>query len=308
MSHTKPSLSIQEVNTVLQCHFGSEVSHIMANEGGNFSSVFFFEWANEPYVIRFNSSKESFLQEETISNLLSSQELPYPKVCGIGEERHFSYCISERKLGIVLADLQAEQKMAVVPDLVHVISKMNQVHLGQTTGYGPVIDGKNGQYADWESFVASFFAENQEGTFWENWHELYQTTCLERDVFEEIYSRLLAFCSYNAAHRHFVHNDCHEWNIISDGSSITGIIDAGFIYGDFMIDIATIEEAVPGIDLGEAFRVHYEHLGKPIENFKERLIGARYFKGLDGLRFFAKMGWDHAYIELRDKLLSLPKG
>ncbi|WP_054028890.1 aminoglycoside phosphotransferase family protein [Bacillus sp. FJAT-28004] len=307
MSHVKPSLSVNEVYTVLQRHFGRNVSDVTAGEGGNFSSVFFFELDNEPYVVRFNASKESFQQEQMISKLLSSQEVPYPKICGMGDEGHFSYCISERKLGIVLADLDDEQKIAVVPDLVHVISKMNQVQLGQTTGSGPVVEGRNGQYAAWEQFVAAFYAENQEGTFWENWHELYHMTCLERDVFEEIYARLIAFCQYNAPHRHFVHNDCHEWNIISDGHSITGIIDAGFLYGDFMIDIATIEHAIPGIDLKEAFRVHYEQIGKPIENFKERLTGARYFKGLDGLRFFAKMGWDHAYIELRDKLLSLPK-
>ncbi|WP_342421667.1 hypothetical protein [Paenibacillus sp. FSL E2-0178] len=44
-----------------------------------------------------------------------------------------------------------------------------------------------------------------------------------------------------------------------------------------------------------------------IPDFHERLTGARYFKGLDALRFYAKMGWDAAYRQLRDELLQLPE-
>ncbi|MNO19069.1 hypothetical protein D3C76_87940 [compost metagenome] len=33
---------------------------------------------------------------------------------------------------------------------------------------------------------------------------------------------------------------------------------------------------------------------------------ARYFNGLDGLRYYSKMGWEYAYEELRDCLLFLP--
>ncbi|MCE5168217.1 hypothetical protein LQV63_02625 [Paenibacillus profundus] len=77
------------------------------------------------------------------------------------------------------------------------------------------------------------------------------------------------------------------------------------MYGDFLIDIATVEGAIPDRDVAQAFRIHYEKKESPISYFNERLIGARYFKGLDGLRFFAKMGWDHAYVELRDRLLSM---
>ncbi|XEC94511.1 phosphotransferase [Paenibacillus tarimensis] len=167
-------------------------------------------------------------------------------------------------------------------------------------------DGGNGEFSSWEEFIKTFYGEDQTGTFWENWHDLFRTTCLERDVFNECFGRLLTYCEYNAPHRYFVHNDCHAWNILSDGRSITGIIDAGFLYGDFLIDIATIEDAIPGRDVADAFRTHYEKMGRPIPNFSERLNGARYFKGLDGMRFFAKMGWDHAYKEFRDQLISLP--
>jgi hygromycin-B 4-O-kinase len=73
-----------------------------------------------------------------------------------------------------------------------------------------------------------------------------------------------------------------------------------------MIDIATMHAVIPGVDMAEAFREFYEAQGQPIEDFAERLTGAHYFKGLDAMRFYAKMGWEHAYAETRDRLLSMP--
>jgi hygromycin-B 4-O-kinase len=308
MSQLKPNVSLAEVNDVLHRFWGKKAQDIVAAEGGNMSSVYFFAVDGKRYVIRFSSLENAFDREQEIAVLLTSQEIPYPKIGGIGKAGDFTYCVSERAEGIVFADLQPERKAALLPEIIHIIAKMNQIELGETTGYGPMIARYNGEFASWEQFVTSFYGEDQSGTFWENWHELFHSTCLERDVFEEIYSRMIAYSAYNAPHRHFVHNDCHPWNIISDGYSITAIIDAGFLYGDFMIDIASFEDAVPGEDVAEAFRVYYEDTGRAIVNFEERLLGARYFKGLDALRFYAKMGWNDAYEQLRDKLLLLPKG
>lgn len=303
----KAIIPIESIQIIMNRHLGSATDAITNVKGGNFSSVHSFNLNEQEYVIRFASAEDSYINEPFIANLLSLQNVPYPKVFGIGREEGFDYCISERVRGIRFADLQPEQKVAVLPDLVKTMTNMNQVELGLLIGYGSLDSKYNGLHHSWDSYIKASFGEDHKGAFWENWYSLFSTSCLERDVFNECYARLLAFSKYNEPHRHFVHHDCHEWNILSDGQSITGIMDSNCIYGDFLIDVATIETAIPGKDVAEAFQLHYEEIGKEIINFKERLIGARYYKGLDGLRFFAKMGWDHAYRELRDKLLSLTK-
>lgn len=151
----------------------------------------------------------------------------------------------------------------------------------------------------------SFFSEDQTGTFWEGWHDLFHTTCLEKDIFDECYTRLLAYSSYNEPHRYFIHGDFHPWNILSDCQRITGIIDGNCAYGDFLVDLATLEGTLGELDVVQAYWEYQEQEGIVIPNFQERLIGARYFKGLDGLRFFAKMGWNGAYDQLRDTLINL---
>lgn len=60
-------------------------------------------------------------------------------------------------------------------------------------------------------------------------------------------------------------------------------------------------------DLGviQEYQNYQIQTGIIIPNFKERLIGARYYNGLIGLRFYAKMGWNGIYFQLRNELLNL---
>ncbi|MFC3746933.1 phosphotransferase family protein [Paenibacillus sp. GCM10012306] len=303
MSQTKPEVSMDKVQELIKARLGKSAENIGTIEGGNFSSVFSFVIDQSEYVIRFSADEDAYVTEEYVSNLLTSNHVLFPKIVGSGKEGNLKFCISEKISGKVLAEHDVEQRTKLLPDLIHQITRMNQVPLKSATGFGSMRPDGSGSHESWEDFITAFYGEDQTGTFWENWHALFDTSCLERDVFNECYARLLDYSKYNAPHRYFVHGDCHEWNILADGSNITGIIDGNFMYGDFVIDIVTIEHIVPNKDLAVDFGNYYEKIGISIPDFTNRLTGARLFKGLDGLRFFAKMGWDHAYIELRDSLL-----
>jgi len=306
MSQVKPELALARVQALLEERFGRPIRRLAAADvTGNFSSVYFFEYEGAEYVIRFGQANAEYRKEQRIADLLASQGVPYPRIHAVGEEAGLLYAVSERVQGNILADLGDRQKIAVLPELVREIARMNQIDIGATAGYGHLNNDGNGGHADWSACVEAMFAERQPGSFWDKWTELFETSCMEREAFEELYPRLLAYSRYNAPHRYFVHNDCHQWNILSDGRRITGIIDSNAWYGDFLIDIVSIEDAIPGTDVAEHFRRHYEAIGRPIAHYEERLRGARYLKGLDCLRFYAKMGWDHAYCELRDRLLRL---
>lgn len=306
MSLTKSSITIADVQAVLQHHWKQPIENVSTIGSGNFSSAFSFEIEGCEYVIRFSEALRAFELETYIADILSSQSVPYPKIIGHGEEGNFKYCISERMKGTVVADLETQQKAAILPDIIRVITDMHQVRLDNSaSGYGFISPDGNGSHENWDSFIISFYDEDQTGTFWENWHQLFRESCLEREVFEEIYARLLTFSEYNAPYRHFVHGDCHLWNLLSDGDTLTGIIDCNAMYGDFVIDIVTLKDAFPEQDVAGLFRDHYEKRGIDIPYFNERLAGAHYFKGLDAMRFYAKQGWNHAYIELRDRLLSM---
>jgi len=304
-AYEKPNIALSEVEDVIRNHFGPGATEITPMAGGNLSSVFSFVREGKGYCVKFSDLAGAYETERYVSDLLSGQGIPFPKCFALGKFARLTYAILERIDGRNLADCTAEEQNRQLPELIGILSRLAAVDVGGTTGYGWIGPEGNGAYASWKDFVVAVNAEDQTGTFWENWHDLYRTSCLERDVFEEIYNRLLAYVSYNEPYRGFIHGDFHQWNILSDGDRITGIIDGNCMYGDPLVDLAILDRHLPFSGVVQAFQDYLAQAGIAIPNFKERLMGAYYFKGLDGLRFYAKMGWSDAYRGTRQFLLNL---
>lgn len=305
-AYEKPNMAPAEIERILREHFPSEVTAITELKGGNLGSVFRFVHERDQYVIKFTELTEGFETERFVSGLLTSYGIPFPKCIAVGKVGpRLSYVIFDWIEGSVLADYPDDRKAMQIPELVRLLTRMNHVDVSTTHGYGGIQPNGDGRYASWRECLDATFAEDQTGTFWENWTDLFRTTRLEKDVFEECRARMMAYARYNEAHRHFVHGDMHPWNILSDGERITGFIDGNFAYGDFLVDLATLEGILGRVGIIEAYERHQEQAGIVIPDFKERLIGAHYYKGLDGLRFYAKMGMDDGYDYIRGFMLNL---
>ncbi|MBP3962888.1 phosphotransferase family protein [Paenibacillus lignilyticus] len=306
-AYEKPALAIAEIEEVLRAQMGAGVREITPMSGGNLSSVFSFVHEGKGYVIKFSDMAGAYETDRYISNLLTSQGIPFPRFLGQGKVGHLGYVIIEQIDGGNLADCSTEQQILQLPELIRILTRLNHVELGATIGYGWIKPTGDGTYNTWKDYLVDVFTEDQTGNFWENWYDLFQTTCLEKEVFDECYSRLMTYSVYNEPHRHFIHGDVHQWNILSDGKRITGIIDGNCAYGDFLVDLAILDRHMAGLEVVEAYQAYQEQAGILIPDFNERLLGAYYFKGMDGLRFYAKMGWNDAYQSTRDFLLNLSK-
>ncbi|MZQ81119.1 phosphotransferase [Paenibacillus sp. 5J-6] len=304
-AYQKPSLAVSEIEVVLRNHFGPGAAELTPLTGGNLSSVFSFVHEGNGYVVKFSDLEGAYQTESFVSNLLSRQGIAFPKCLVLGKTGSLAYIITERIGGRNLADYTVEQQAAHLPELISILTKLAAVDVGSTNGFGWIGPDGNGTYASWKDFVIACSAEDQTGTFWENWHDLFRTSYLERSVYEEIYNRLMSCISYNEPHRGFIHGDFQQWNILSDGECITGIIDGNCIYGDPLVDLAILDLHMPWSGVIKAYQDFQTKCGITIPNFKARLIGAYYFKGLDGLRFYAKMGWKDAYQGTRQFLLNL---
>lgn len=305
--YKKPHLHVSEVETTLNNYFGSTVSTIepIASDNGNLSSVFSFVFEEKGYVIKFSDLEGAYELEPIISRLLSTQGVPFPRCVGQGKLANLNFVISDLIVGQTLDHYSFEQKQQQLPELMKLMWQMNHVDLGTTIGFGSITTTGDGQYSTWKQCIVSTYAEDQSGTFWDNWDNLFKTSFLEKDVFEECYSRLLEYAAFNAPHRYFIHGDFHQWNILSDGQRITGIVDGNFAYGDFLIDLAVLATHMPYCNIIQTYQNYLDQANVIIPDFKERLLGAYYFKGLDGLRFYAKMGQKDAYNSMRSFLLNL---
>ncbi|NIK71805.1 aminoglycoside phosphotransferase family protein [Paenibacillus sp. BK720] len=303
-AYEKPLLTNSEIEQVLQHRLGPGATELAQLSGGNISSVFAFMHAGKGYVVKFSDLKGAYETERYVSELLTAQGIPFPKCVAYGTTERLSYAITERIEGRLLSDCTLEEQKRLLPELFDILTGMVKAEVQSTNGYGWIEADGNGAYSTWKDFVIAVNAEEQTG-FWENWQELYRTSCLERAVYEEIYNRLMTYVPYNAPYRSFVHGDFHQWNVLSDGQRVTGIIDGNCLYGDPLIDLAVLDRHMPWNGVISAYEAYRAKTAIEHPQFRERLMGAYYLKGLDGLRFYAKMGWNEAYQVTKDFLLNL---
>lgn len=300
-AYAKPTIEPAAIASAIGYHFGEGATDIAPVSGGNLSSVFAFRHNGKDYIIKFSDMEQAYATEWYVSKLLRKHGVPFPRCIGQGQSGPLAYSILERIPGRNLVDCTAAEQAAQRPEVIGLLTAMNHADVSETAGFGWIKPDGGGTFPSWKDYVVSFFAKEQSG-FWEGWRDI---PGLEPDVADECYARLLAFSAYNEPHRHFVHGDVSPWNMLSDGSRITGIIDGNFAYGDFVVDVATLRIMTGDANIETEYRAHSEKLGIALPDYEERLIGAYYFKGLDGLRFFAKMGRENDYRHMRQFLLSL---
>jgi len=304
-AYEKPTIDIPEVENILRNYLGPNVTGVTQLEGGNLSVVFSCSVFDKEYVIKFSDLAGSFETEKFISNLLTPQGIPFPSCLALGKYKSLDYLISEKISGFILENCSLTQQRQLLPEVIQLLTRMNHVDISKTHGYGFINKKGNGSHHSWKEHIIAIHAEEQMGTFWEGWYSLFQISCLEKDVYEECYNRLLAYSVYNEPHRYFIHGDFHQFNILSDGQRITGVIDTSSKYGDFLVDLATLDWHMRKLNVIQEYQKYQQETGISIPDFKERIIGAKYYNGLIGLRFYAKMGWNDAYFALREELLSL---
>ncbi|MCL6442236.1 MAG: hypothetical protein K6T83_02010 [Alicyclobacillus sp.] len=87
---------------------------------------------------------------------------------------------------------------------------------------------------------------------------------------------------------------------------MTDIVDWDMVmYGDFMFDVATLHFWRPDLNFPQLVHEAWESHRGNIPHFDERLKCGLIFKGLDGLRFFAKKNDRNGYDWIKHQLTAL---
>jgi hygromycin-B 4-O-kinase len=107
--------------------------------------------------------------------------------------------------------------------------------------------------------------------------------------------------------RYLVHGGYGYNNVLAQDGRVTAVLDwIDAMYGDFVYDFAVLNQwPPPGIDYPELLYQYYTNRGVSLPNFKQRLNCYQLYKGLDGMRFFAKTKNQQAYQSTRQKLENL---
>lgn len=305
MSQIKIRMSTEEVASFLKKYYGGEVKNVLVVEEGEISRVFFYQYAGQDYVIRFNRRGEGYQKELHLSKTLSRKGILMPKILEVDQANEIFFSISERVAGVTIATLAEQRLQKLLPTLIRALVELHHVNIEESVGYGFIDRSGDASFNDLTLFFESFF-DQRNPNFWTGWHHLYEESFLEREIMEKLYSKMMKLLSYSKDKRYLVHGDFHLGNIIADREELTAIIDWEMaMYGDFMFDVATIHMWHAQLRFPELIYTYLERHGKGVQHFEQRLNAYTLCKGIDALRFFALKGDKQAYLNTKEYLLSL---
>ena len=309
MPAIKPALSDEQIIALLQEHFPTPIEHLSVVHGGQIAQTFSFSTGEQDYIVRFNRNNmgANFPKEAFIARRVASSRIPIPRIVHIGRFQELHYCISVKVPGRPLDRLSPMEYAQLLPEVLRTLDAIHNIDVSNWPPHYGVFDNQGvGLSASWRSYLASIREEEEEWDFYGKWHILFDTTFLERDVFDSLYremSRLLDSCPEE---RYLVHGGYGFSNVIAHKGSITGVLDwIDAKYGDFVYDIAWLNFWAPEAQHGELFRRYYARQGVSVPSYDERLRCYHCYISMDALRFFAKSNQPDAYQWSRKRILEL---
>ncbi len=299
MSTVKTVVNINDVLNFLKVHFDSNIKSVKFIKGGKTSQAFSYTSQGSNFVIRINKKKGRFEKDLYAFNHFKTKTIPIPKILDIGKfNPGYFCCISKHAVGKNLDEWNDDTHRKLLPQLISILKEIHKLEpLGN--GYGDWDTTGNAPHDSWKDAILpkKDRTDNLESP---------KASFYEKDVVKRLEIALEKFMPFITEDRYLVHGDYGFNNIVSDGKSITGVLDWGeSMFGDFMYDVSWLEFWSSNINYGQIFKEHYHSNGIEVPNFNERLICYQLDLGIGSLNFFAKSEQRDSYIWTRDKLLSL---
>jgi hygromycin-B 4-O-kinase len=264
-------------------------------EGGEGSQAFSYSLDNKDYIIRANRRNYSFLKDRYAAEHFKSPIIPIPIILEIGniDDQHY-YAISEKVVGKKVDAFSEEEMISLRPKLLETLDAIHQTDVSSTTGYGAWNAEGKGSFDTW----ATGLRDINEGS------DIFETTFLEKDFWNKIYSEITKLTQFCPEDRHLIHGDYGFDNVLSNGKEITGVIDWGEAkYGDFLYDYAWLSYWSKNNMYRAILKQYYLEKGVNIHNFDERMKCYELHIGLGALAFYATSEQKEKYDSNKNRLL-----
>ncbi|MEM7113538.1 MAG: aminoglycoside phosphotransferase family protein [Chloroflexota bacterium] len=313
MREVKPPITPLEVTTLLENYFEQPVKRVAPLGTGHIARVFSFQTGGQAYVIRFvtEATANTFKVELALSALLKKQDgtgmaVPLPPILHHGMFGEYHFAVAPMAAGQPLDELPPEAAEQILPKAIEALDAIHEVDVSGTQGYGWLDVTANNQlpgglFPSWPAFLLSVINET-EGDFYGFWHGLFETSFLERPLFDQLYNEMESLFPYLPKERYLVHGDYGFNNVLAQDGEITAVIDWNAKYGDFLFDIARLNFIAPDVGYPDRFLRYYAAQNRHVPNFAERLRCYQCYTALDGMRFFAKMDQPDGYAWVKRRI------
>ncbi|TSB46128.1 phosphotransferase family protein [Alkalicoccobacillus porphyridii] len=301
MKSFKMNVSDSNVSRIIRLNY-PYATNIEQLNMGELSRVYTFKAGDSEYVAHFRLTSESLKKAKMIYERFGDT-LPIPEVLDVGELDGIHFMFSQKANGKPITSFDGTTQASILQHLATVYSDIVKTEIDHTFGW--ISPSGQATYDTWSEALESFFVEEDHG-FHANWKQLFDGQILEKQAFDDGYTKMMELSTYAPQKSYLVHGDFHLGNMLSDGQLVTGIVDWEMsMQGDFVFDLAGLHFWAPELNFPEKMKAAWNKQGIDIPHFHERLYATLLFKATDGLRFYAKQENMEAYQFIKNKLYQL---
>ncbi len=306
----KPRVAEQDALALLREHFTAPIEGLSMVPGGQVAQIYAFSVNSDEYILRFAPHMGANLEKELsihrlLATSLGSSLVPIPPVLHVGRLGTLHFAISRRMQGTPLSELPPPESAATIPELLETLDAIHAVDVRATAGSGLFGDDGTGLFPSWRASLAAIHVEEPAADSSGKRRSVFETTFLERDLWDTIYARMIHLLDFCPEDRYLVHGDYGFDNVLAADGRITAVLDwVNAQYGDFLYDVAWLDFWPSGLDLRDLCAAHYAERGITPPNYAERILCYQCAIALNTLPFFAKRRNEDVYRWVRQRILS----
>jgi hygromycin-B 4-O-kinase len=293
----KPTLSIETLQDVVRTRFSAAAGPLQQLIEGEESQAFWFRDSGGDFVLRVHASPEGFWKDAYARAHFASPDLPIPEVLEVGQiDPAHAFCVSQKLPGVTLQDCSDETIDRLLGQTDNVLRCIHDCDVSGTTGYGNFDASGAGKFATWRAFLLSVLTPKDDQ--WPLVRERSDPHLVD-DLIHAV-ERLTAHCPEE---RRLIHADFGSNNVLTDGQSITGVLDwEEAAYGDPVFDLRSFWS--PWLTCIRKQTDYWDKTAFTIPNYRERKLcydlrtglAEIYENALDGgtktLRWVERRSWE----------------
>lgn len=285
----------------LMNNYSRDVQSLMAITEGETTQAFSFACKNREFVIRVNSKTIGFEKDKYAHDHFHSDKIPIPKHFQLGRlNDELYYSIAEKAPGKPINRFKKDEIYKIMPALFNVLGSIHAANIGKGR-FGIWNSAGEALGASWGHYLFKLYNE-----FSEYQRNSARGSLRDQRIEQRVLLRYgqLIVCCPNI--RNLVHGDYGFGNLLSDGKTITGVVDwENSMYGDFLYDAAPLCFWGYTIDYDGLFLRHYRDNNISVPMFGERVLCYKLRVGLQALRLFSESRRESEYEWTRQRLLRL---
>lgn len=257
-------------------------------------------YAGDEYILRHGRRSDDFSRDKYVGDRFGGV-LPVPKVFGIRMLKDRSaLCVSERLPGVSPDEHQLDSQGSDINiSFAELLRRMHTVDISATRGYGQATATGVGMSPGWLRGLGT------RAVAYEFSRKAARVSDIDRPTFREIVKiqRSLEPYALKNTDRRLTHGDLKADNLLSDGQSITGVIDwARFGYYDLAFDLGVLHARKSGAVDNVA---HAEAVGADPDTISKRVLYYALGECTVAIAFFNSVGYTGGQIGYENRLVEI---